>query len=278
MGQWKNYRCIAQDITGEQTNGTTSESDWPKLRATGDANEGATYTIVWTPGIDGFGSAQDSFHYIKNEGKSGEETVYAGLSGTDKFVHVINGTGGGGETVYASIDEGVEIAIPVDTYTTNDKFKFTIPKLERVYDGGIHGFCKMAFGIGTELYTDPIPFKLGNVATFDLNSRLIRYTLNSSDTLGNSATSVDLQWSVDGTNYIDGFELINDTNLDDIIAPLDSSNCVAIYDKGDATGTPPKETGGDSRIYRIKFAYENLGGGEKILGRKQYLHVAIYNH
>tara|TARA_R100001082_G_scaffold18665_1_gene9229 strand:+ start:735 stop:1556 length:822 start_codon:yes stop_codon:yes gene_type:complete len=273
MGQWKRYRCIAQSITGEQTSGSTLAVDFPKLRATGDANEGATYTIVMTGN-----SGTDHFHYIKNEGKGNEETVYAGVGTTDKFVHVVNGTDLAGNLVYASIDEGVEIAIPNNTYTTGDKFKFTIPKLEKVYDGGIHGFCQMAFAIGSTLYTDPIPYKISEVATFAINSRFVRYTVNSSDTTGNSGTSTDLQYTVDGTNYTDGFELINDTNMGDAVAPLDSENCTAIFDKSDATGTAPKETGGQAVKYRLKFSYENLGGGEKILGRKQFLHVAIYNH
>ena len=66
MGQWKRYRCIAQDLVGEQTSGSTLAADFPKLRATGDANEGITYTIVMSSGIGGTGTTE-SFHYIKNE-------------------------------------------------------------------------------------------------------------------------------------------------------------------------------------------------------------------
>jgi hypothetical protein len=285
MGQWKNYRCIAQDLVGEQTSGSTSAADFPKLRATGDANEGVTYTIVMSSGIGGAGTT-DSFHYIKNEGKGNEETVYAGISGTYKFVHTINGTDLSGNYVYASIDEGVEIAIPNNNYSTGDKFKFTIPKLERVYDGGMHGFCQMAFLPGTTegsgiIYTDDIPFKLAHTATFMCNAKALTYTISENDNTGNSGTDIDLQWSLDGTNYFDGFELINDSNLGDQLGAgiaIDRYNMTAVYDKDDAIGTPPEQTGGYSPKYRLKFQYQDLTGGEKELGRKQYLHVAIYNH
>lgn len=273
MGQWKNYSCVPAYPTLTHTTGDCAEADWPKVRITSDTNVGVVYRI-----IIGNITSTNSFYIRKSlDNKATWTNIYAAPSTTDLFQPSVTVSG---TEHYASCDEGIEIDWPDNTendQAVNDAWDFTVPSLERVYDGGIHGFVDMAYteGISGIKYSEDIPFNLAEVSTIALNARKVTYNYNQTDIVGNVGTTTALQWSVDGIKYINGFDLGNDLNYAD---GDDLDQHITVYDKGDVTGTVPTETGGDSLKYRIKTNYKDLGGAEKTIAQNQFLHVAIFNH
>ena len=273
MGQWKRYSCVPAYPTLTQTTGTCNAADWPKVRITSDTNAGVVYRI-----IIGNIASTNCFYIRKSlDNKATWTNIYAAPSTTDLF---FPSTIVSGAEHYASCDEGIEIDWPDDTANdqeVNDAWDFTVPSLERVYDGGIHGFVDMAYaeGISGIKYSEDIPFNLSEVSTIAINARHVNYNFNQTDVVGNAGSTTTLQWSVDGIKWINGFELGADLNYSD---SDDRDQQITVYDKGDVTGTVPLETGGDSLKYRIKTHYEDLTGNEKTIAQNQFLHVAIYNH
>ena len=274
MGQWKPYSCVEQTITATQTVGTTSEANTPTFRATSDDNEGAVYQVIFTAGA---GANYDTFYYKKSiDGGVSYTSYYAAPSGTDLLRHSVSGT------VFHSFDKGVEMSIPNGSnLITTDTWQFTVPALEKRYDGGIHAFIAIPYIAGTTegqgiIYSEDIPFAFDSGFSMFSNARNLTYIHKNGSHLGNSGTSVDLQWTVNGTDYIQGFELSDDADWGGG-AGTDRGNIV-IYDKGDASGTRPLETGGDTLKYRLKLQFEEEAGGEKILHYRQYGHYAIYKN
>ena len=273
MGQWKPYSCISQIITTTQAAGTTSEANTPAFRATSDDNEGIVYQVVFQA------ATTDTFYVKKStDGGSTFQSYYAAPHPSTDVIQP--GSHDEDKDVFMSIDAGVEIAVPFQSnLVNNDAFQFTVPTLEKRYDGGIHAFIEIGYSAGTTegsciIYSEDIPFNFKSGFTMYSNARNLSYIYNQTDILGNAGTSVDLQWTVDGTNYIDGFELTDDANW----SVLEDRGKITVYDKGDATGTAPLETGGDTLKYRLRVQFEDLDGGEKILSQRQYGHFAIYKH
>jgi len=274
MGQWKRYSCVPAYPTLTQTTGTCDAADWPKVRITNDTNVGVVYRIIISS-ITG----TNTFYIKKStDGGASFQSIYAAPHpSTDKRVPSAVSSD---DDYYCSSDDGFEIAWPDDTsndQAVNDAWDFTVPSLEKVYDGGIHGFVELPYVEGASgiKYSEDIPFNLASTATVSMNSRDLNYVYNATDVVGNAGTTINLQWSVDGTNYVNGFELVNDLNFQ---VPDDRDKYITIYDKGDVSGTAPLETGGDSLKYRFKIEYEDLAGGEKTMAHNQFLHIAIYNH
>ena len=210
MGQWKPYSCISQIITTTQAAGTTSEANTPAFRATSDDNEGIVYQVVFQA------ATTDTFYVKKStDGGSTFQSYYAAPHPSTDVIQP--GSHDEDKDVFMSIDAGVEIAMPYQSnLVNNDAFQFTVPTLEKRYDGGIHAFIEIGYSAGTTegsgiIYSEDIPFAFDSGFTMYSNARNLSYIYNQTDILGNAGTSIDLQWTVDGTNYIDGFELTDDT-------------------------------------------------------------------
>ena len=119
------------------------------------------------------------------------------------------------EAVPYTIDVGVSIVIPNDSFDSDDEYKITLPSIEtmerrRIYHGGFSSFVRMPSTEGKSHHSDIIPVNLKDRnITLSFNQYMGDLTSGSStpeglnpcpsleDAIGNLAISVFLEWSVD---------------------------------------------------------------------------------
>ena len=282
---WVNYR-IADDGTRicDKLAGPTNPDFRPRFRIVSEANVGNLYKIYM---VSGTSSTADGFYLEKSTDGGDNYTTVDATGGTDTAklwkmpasqFHNYPHDG------WAGIDEGVDIRFAQDAsqdiWADADDYGFTATLQDsnkKVFDGGWHYQIKSPrLSTSETIYTDALPIQWPNqeALTVVLNYNAVyplRQGTDSAYTAGAGSSNtyghnLDVQTSVDGTNWEQGSELVDDASI------INASNSIP-YGVTDPTKHGTSIDVGKKNF--IRFFLKNTTANAFVLGTN-YFSLAVY--
>jgi len=163
------------------------------------------------------------------------------------------------------------------TFTANDRCNIDVAKDSfgvsdftplRKYDGGAHCWVKLNHAVDTWYYSKPLPASvLGDKDCLLIWNALSHYRMMLAG--GNSALTLALFGSMDGTNYVNVMTLANDVNpYDATSAFVSDTHQLKVEMRGIGFDKYP--------YYKIGWQIENSTGTETVPIETNFIRMSIY--